>query len=35
VADYCFACSDDSSEEDYDLTRKFSMVELAERGNDS
>ena len=35
VADYCFACSDDSSEEDYDLARKFSMVELAERGNDA
>jgi len=35
AADYCFACSDDSSEEDYDLARKFSMVELAERGNDA
>ena len=35
VADYYFACSDDSSEEDYDLARKFSMVELAERGNDA
>ena len=35
AADYCFACSDDSSEEDYDLVRKFSMVELAERGNDA
>ena len=34
AADYNFACSDDSSEEDYDLARKFSMVELAERGND-
>ena len=33
AADYCFACSDYSSEEDYDLARKFSMVELAERGN--
>jgi len=35
AADYCFACSDDSSEEDYDLARNFSMVELAERGNDA
>jgi len=35
VADYCFTCSDDSSEEDYDLARKFSMVELAQRGNDT
>ena len=35
VADYCFACSDDSSEEDYELARKISMVELAERGNDA
>jgi len=35
VADYCFACSDDSSKEDHDLARKFSMVELAERGNDA
>jgi len=35
AADYCFACSDDSSEEDYDLARKFPMVELAERGNDT
>jgi len=35
VADYCFACSDHSSEEDYDLARKFSMVELAKRGNDT
>ena len=35
AADYCFAYSDDSSEEDYDLARKFSMVELAERGNDT
>ena len=34
VADYCFACSDDSSEEDYDFAQEFSMVELAERGND-
>jgi len=34
AADYCFACSDDSSE-DYDLAQKFSMVELAERGNDA
>ena len=35
AADYCFACSDDSSEEDYELARKFSMLELAERGNDA
>ena len=35
AADCCFACSDDSSEEDHDLARKFSMVELAERGNDA
>jgi hypothetical protein len=35
VADYCFACSDDSSEKYYNLARKFSMVELAERGNDA
>ena len=35
VADYCFACSDDSSKEDYDLARKFSMVELAEQGIDA
>ena len=35
AADYCSACSDDSIEEDYDLARKFSMVELAERGNDA
>ena len=35
AADYCFASSDDSSEEDYDLARKFSVVELAEWGNDA
>ena len=35
VADYCFACSDDSSKEDYDLAWKFSMVELAEQGDDA
>ena len=35
AADYCSSCSNDSSEEDYDLARKFSMVELAERGNDA
>ena len=35
AADYYFACSDDSNEEDYDLTRKFSMVELAEQGDDA
>jgi len=35
AADYCFACSDHSSEEDYNLARKFSMVELAEWGNDA
>jgi len=35
VPDYCFACSDNSSEEDYDLVRKFSMVELAKRGNNA
>ena len=35
AANYCFTCSDDSSKEDYDLARKFSMVELAERGNDA
>jgi hypothetical protein len=34
AADYCFACSDDSSEEDYNFAREFSMVELAEWGND-
>ena len=33
-ADYCFSCSDDSSEEDYDLTREFFMVGLAEQGDD-
>ena len=31
AADYCFSCSDDSSKEDYDLTREFFMVGL---GND-
>jgi len=35
AADYCFASSDDSSEEDYDLAWKISMVELAEWGNDA
>ena len=30
-ADYCFACSDDSSEEGYDLTREFFMIKLAEQ----
>jgi len=34
AADYCFSCSDDSSEEDYDLTREFFMVGLAEQGDD-
>jgi hypothetical protein len=33
TADCCFSCSDDSSEEDYDLTREFFMVELAEQGD--
>jgi len=31
AADYCFACSDDSSEGDYDLTREFFMIKLAEQ----
>ena len=31
TADYCFACSDDSSEEDCDLTREFFMIKLAEQ----
>ena len=35
TADYCSTCSDDSGEEDYELARKLSMVELAERGNDA
>ena len=35
AADYCFACSDDSSEEDYDLAREFSMVGLAGQGDDA
>ena len=35
MADYCFACSDDSSEEDYDLAREFSMVGLAGQGNNA
>ena len=35
AADYYSASFDDSSEEDYDIARKFSMVELAERGNDA
>ena len=35
AADYCFSCSDDSSEEDYDLTREFFMVGLAEQGDDA
>ena len=30
AVDYCLSCSDDSSERDYDLTREFFMVELAE-----
>jgi hypothetical protein len=30
TADYCFSCSDDSSKEDYDLTREYFMVGLAE-----
>ena len=35
IADYCFSCSDDSSEEDYDLTREFFMVGLAEQGHNA
>ena len=35
LAEYCFACSDDSSEEDYDLAREFSMVGLAVQGDDA
>jgi len=35
AADYCFSCSDDSSEEDYDLAREFSMVGLAGQGDDA
>jgi hypothetical protein len=35
AADYRFACSDDSSEEDYDLVREFSMVGLAGQGDDA
>ena len=35
AANYCFACSDDSSEEDYDLAREFSMVGLAGQGNNA
>ena len=35
AADYCFSCSDDSSEEDYDLTREFFMVGLAKQGVDA
>ena len=31
VADYCFAYSNDSSEGDYDLTREFFMIKLAEQ----
>ena len=31
AVDYCFACSDDSSEGDYDLTREFFMIKLAEQ----
>ena len=31
AADYCFACSDDSSEGDYDLTREFFMIKLVEQ----
>ena len=31
AADYCFACSDDSSEGDYDITREFFMIKLAEQ----
>jgi hypothetical protein len=33
AVDFCFACSDDSSEEDYDLAREFSMVGLAVQGD--
>ena len=35
AADYYFACSDDSSEEDYDLARKFSMIGLSGQGEDA
>jgi hypothetical protein len=35
AADYCFSCSDDSSEEDYDLTRELFMVGLAGQGDDA
>jgi hypothetical protein len=31
AADYCFACSEDSSEGDYDLTRDFFMIKLVEQ----
>ena len=30
-ADYCFSCSDDSSEGDCDFTREFFMIKLAEQ----
>ena len=35
AADYCFSCSDDSGEEDYDLTREFFMVGLEEQGDNA
>ena len=35
MVDYYFACSDDSSKEDYDLTREFSMVGLVGQGDDA
>jgi len=31
AANYCFTYSDDSSEGDYDLTREFFMIKLAEQ----
>ena len=34
VADYCFACADDSSEEDYDPTREFFVAVIREPGDD-
>jgi len=33
AVDYCFACSDNSSEGDYNPTRECFMVELAEQGD--
>ena len=35
AVDYCFSCSDDSGEEDYDLTREFFLVGLAKQGDDA